>query len=77
MGMDIHMHILDKDGKVFKEQKDVAAWLESLQESEEEGSATIAELSKCRTERVSHAWWRGGYQGTYPCARGSERRKDS
>jgi len=29
--------ILDKDGKVFKEQKDVAAWLESLQEAEEEG----------------------------------------
>lgn len=29
--------ILDKDGKVFKEQKDVAAWLESLQETEDEG----------------------------------------
>ena len=29
--------ILDKDGKVFKEQKDVAAWLEGLQETEDEG----------------------------------------
>jgi len=28
--------ILDKDGKVFKEQKDVAAWLESLQQADEE-----------------------------------------